>query len=131
MLESINERNDSAISLIDLQRVTGNYCTAKGNFYCRFDLCIRWPDNAGRKINPFTQRGDKFEHEVDKMLWSLIRYFLKDHKNWVWAQLRDNTRAKNDPERIILYYNKGIVDVNRLKDYSLLLQNFPLPDWLK
>lgn len=99
----------------------------------RFDMLVRWPETSGRKINPFTYKGDYFEKETDKMLWSLVRYFIKAHNDWLFCQIRDNTKQEDDPERIVFWYNKkqSRIITNRLQEYSEMLKSHPLPEWLK
>jgi hypothetical protein len=126
--------------------------TVAGKVRCRFELFIRWPENANRHINPFTQRGDAFGiTEPDKMLKFLMQYFIRKHHQWLFAELYDNTIPLDDPYRIILELknktllnNTVISDVNwtivelkdkmirhRLRDYAPLLKDFSIPEWLQ
>ncbi len=99
---------------------------------CRFDMFVRWPEHTNRRIKHFTYRGDHYEKDPQKMLWSLIRYFLKSYPHWVMCQVRDNTKPLDDEERIVFWYNnKEKIIVNRLSMYSKMLKDHPLPDWLK
>ncbi len=114
------------------QPLPRNLVTANGVVRCRFDLFVRWPDSAHRKINPFTHRGDCFGiTEPDKMLGSLLRYFIRDHNKWLLSELYDNSFPLNNCDRLLLEYKEGRVVKNRLHHYEQLLQYFPLPSWLK
>src|SRR5689334_6504291 len=115
------------------QPLLTNLVTQNGRPRCRFDMLIRWPDSARRRMNPFTMRGDRFGiFEADKMLCSLLKYFMKEHRSWLLCELYDNTKPLNDPDRLILEYKKGIIVKNRLpKHYAGMLENFPLPEYLK
>lgn len=128
--------------------VRNHLVTTGGVIRCRFELFIRWPDNAGRKLNPFTQRGDSYNiTEPDKMLRFLLQYFIKKHQQWRMCELYDNTHPLNDRKRIILEFkNKsGCLDEDegwetidlgnkiirhRLHDYQPMLYDFPFPTWL-
>jgi hypothetical protein len=115
------------------EKILGNLVTETGRIRCRFDMLIRWPDHAGRRINPFTMRGDRFGIiEPDKMLCSLLKYFVKDHRKWMFCELYDNTKPLNEANRLILEYKKGKIIKNILpKHYSEMLEQFPLPEYLK
>lgn len=99
----------------------------------RFDMMVRWPEPTNRRINPFTYQGDYFEKDTDKQLWSLVRYFLKSHNDWLFCQIRDNSKPEDDPERIVFWFNKkqNRIIVNRLQDYPDMLKSHPVPEWLK
>lgn len=109
-----------------------NQVTTKGDPTCRFELFVRWPESAGRNMNPFKYRGDRFNIiEPDKMLCSLLKLFMKDHPSWMFAELWDNTYPLNDCNRLVLEMKGGKIIKNRLQYYELMLQNFPLPEYLK
>ena len=42
-----------------------------------------------------------------------------------------NTRPKNDQERIVLRVFNGVIEVNRLQAYAAMLTKFILPEYLK
>lgn len=101
---------------------------------CRFDLVARWPEYSKRRAKIFTYRADYYEKDPQKMLWSLVRFFLRSNHEWLFCQIRDNSRPENDPERIVLWYNKTSekkIITNRLPGYAEMLKEHPLPDWLK
>lgn len=113
------------------QNFPRNQVTAKGVVRCRFDMMARWPESAGRKMNPFCYRGDNFNiTEPDKMLRSLIRLFDKEYRNWIVAEMYDNSRPMDDPDRLILRYKQGKELEHKLFNYPTALQDFPLPEWL-
>ena len=99
---------------------------------CRFDLFVRYTEAVRRNKKAFTYRGDHFgETDPAKMLWNLIRMFKNKYQDFLLAELYDNTRQKNDPDRLILRYKSKQIIVNRLSEYSEMLKEHPLPDWLK
>src|SRR3954453_4096474 len=109
-----------------------NILTAKGRLRCRFDMTVRWPEHAGRLINPLTVRGDRFgDTDPDKMLKMLLRYLIRDHKQWAFAQLHDNSIPMDDRNRVVIKYYRGKIVINRLHYYFPLLQDFILPEYLK
>ena len=99
----------------------------------RFDMVVRWPENAGRKINPFTHKGDHYEKDPEKQLWSLLRYWIKSHHEWLFCQIRDNSIPKNDPAHIVFWWNKRDFKIiaNNLKNYPEMLNDKPIPEILK
>ncbi|MBG9376956.1 hypothetical protein I5907_11985 [Panacibacter sp. DH6] len=45
--------------------------------------------------------------------------------------LYDNTKPKNDPDRYLVKYSAGVILENRLSQLQPLLEDYPVPDWLK
>ncbi len=132
MLITQNQNNSNVHIPKDHERLTGNHLTTKGRLTCRFELFVRWPESSRRKMNPFKYRGDRLGlMEADKMIAWLVKFFIKDHHDWLLAELWDNTKQLNDPERIVLSWKRGIIDTNRLKDYEPMLQTVAIPDWMK
>jgi hypothetical protein len=105
------------------------------NERCRFDMfTVLRPSlvkNFPNKKPEWTYRGDKYTTEAPKALQNLIRMFINHGNKWQLLELYDNTRPKSDPDRIILKYKNGIIERNRLQDYFPMLENFPLPEFLK
>lgn len=110
--------------------------TAKGLVQCRFSMFVvlnngvfsRYP---GEK-RCWCYRGDKFSNEPDRMLSNLVQTFLKHHKSWKLCELYDNTRAKNNPERMVLKFHNGVIEINRLYlNYEFMLGRSIIPEWLK
>jgi len=102
---------------------------------CRFDMfTVLRPGlekNLPYKKPEWTFSGNKYTNESPKMLWNLIKMILKNPGKWQTIELYDNTRPKNDKERIVIRIRNGVIEENRLQNYSLMLQNFSLPDFLK
>lgn len=108
--------------------------THTGNVRSRFDLFIVLLPEVAKQQNrspAWCHRGDKYQPDPDRQLSNLIKLFCNHFKKYWLAELYDNTRPKNDPERIVLKYKDGIIEINRLKDYETMLQQTPLPDFLK
>jgi len=102
---------------------------------CRFDMfTVLKPGlekNFVNKKREWTYSGDKYTNELPKMLWNLIKMLIKNVNSWQTVELYDNTRPKSDPDRIILRISNGVITKNRLQEYSAMLDQFPLPDFLK
>lgn len=101
---------------------------------CRFDMfSMLRNDNTmtfsnGKKEWCF--RGDKYSTEPNKMLKYLLGIVKNHRTNYYLIELYDNTRPTTDGERLILKLVNNQVKVNRLHNYSELLKNFSLPEWL-
>jgi len=109
-----------------------NLVTQDGVVRCRFDIFIRYPESAGKKINPICRRGDKYGiTEPAKMLVNILEYFIGYHHQWLIAELYDNSLPINDVNRKILVFKGGKIITNRLHHYKAMLQEFALPEWLK
>lgn len=99
---------------------------------CRFDMFVRYKKTERREKHVFTYRGDHFgETDPAKMLWSLIRMFINNYPRYFLAELYDNTKPKNDPQRIIIKFNGGFIKENRLLDVAAMIEDYPVPEWLK
>lgn len=98
---------------------------------CRFDMFVRYNQREKRNKPEFCYRGDFFEKDPEKMLWSLLRMFINNYGRFFLSELYDNTKAKDDPDRVILKYHNGSIIENRLKLYSAMLNDHPVPQWLK
>lgn len=100
---------------------------------CRFDLFIRIrpgiPSFFKDQQRVWTYRGDKFTDEYHKMLRNLLNLVKKNITMYDRLILQDNDKLLE--ERIILKIIDGIIEVNALNQYSLMLLNYPLPDFLK
>lgn len=105
---------------------------AKIKVRSRFDMFVRYPKAAKRQKETFCYRGDHYEKNPERQLWSLVRFFINNHTQWLVAELYDNTIPKTEDERKVLIYkrNKGL-ERNFLSKYWPMLQNDPVPDWLK
>lgn len=103
---------------------------------CPFDMFVRYRpglhtkgtfcyrgDYRGKGVAPFT--------EPQKMLQALLRFFSRKHYQWMVVEIYDNNYLKNDNRRVLLKYCNGMVEVNRLHNYNEMLNDFPIPDWLK
>lgn len=79
------------------------------------------------------RRGDKFPEDIlnYQQLQSVLRYFVRDRGLWKRAEICDNNINYNEEDRKILIWVNGRIEKNLLHNYSLMLQDFPLPDWLK
>lgn len=98
---------------------------------CRFDMFVRYNQREKRNKHEFCYRGDFFEKDPEKMLWSLVRMLVNNYHRYFLSELYDNTKAKNDPARVILKWHAGIIVENRLPQYKEMLNDHPVPDWLK
>lgn len=97
---------------------------------CRFDLFVRYkPEIVNKKgIMPqFTYRGDRFTDEPPQMLKSLLRFFCKRAGEFTLIILYDNTKPKGEPGHEILRIRGNVVEVNLLKEYSLMLTGIYFP----
>lgn len=101
---------------------------------CRFDMfCMLRNDvqmsfSTGAKEWCF--RGDKWNQEPNKMLHYLLGIVKNHRTNYYLMELYDNTKPKECGERLILKILNNQVKVNRLNEYSELLKNYSLPEWL-
>lgn len=99
---------------------------------CRYDLFVRWNKNQRREKETFCYRGDYFGiTDPHKMLASLVRFFIRKHNCWSVAELYDNTKPKDNPERIILRLVNNKIEKNLLPQFHLMLRNMSLPEYLK
>lgn len=73
--------------------------------------------------------GDKFTDEEYKMLRNLLNHLKKKVYDYDRVELYDNN--KGIEERIIFKMTDGIIEANAINQYSLMLLNYPLPEWLK
>jgi hypothetical protein len=112
-----------------------NGITRDGVARCRFDLFVTLKREcvpfAPHKSRTWCHRGDKYTQEPDKMLCNLLRLFTNWKHSWTNAELYDNTRPKNDPERIVLKFRHGQIIINRLRTYEAMIADYPLPEILK
>jgi hypothetical protein len=101
---------------------------------CRFDMFATLKNEVRMNFSNGTKqwcfRGDKFNNEPPKMLRYLLGIVKNHYESYYLFELYDNTKPKTDGERLILKILNGKVKVNRLPDYSELLQNFHLPEYL-
>lgn len=65
------------------------------------------------------------------MLRKLLNHLIKKISDYEVVEIYDNDAHLT--ERIILKIQDGVIDQekNQLKKYSLMLQNYPLPEWLQ
>lgn len=102
---------------------------------CRYGLFVRinfpevkkFPNN----LPTWYYRGDKFTLDENKMLINLVKMFINHHNKYQIAELYDNNKDRNDPARIIIRFKAGIVEENRLQNYSDALNKIILPPYLK
>lgn len=107
---------------------------------CRFMMfTVLWRVIAiERKQKPeWWQRGDKFEKEEPaKMLQDLLRMIENHGSDWITVVLYDMTIPKwergpeGKPLRWIVKIQRGVVEINRLKNYSEMLTDFVIPNFL-
>lgn len=117
-----------------LNESTPGKITEAGNVRSRFDLFIVLRPEIAKKQNrspTWCHRGDKYQPDPDRQLSNLIKLFCNHYGKYRLAELYDNTRPKNDPDRIVLKYKDGVIEKNRLNDYAAMLEQTPLPDFLK
>jgi len=84
----------------------------------------------GKNALAWNCRGERYAVNEDQMLPNLVKLFLKQYKGYQVAQIRDNQRPANDPERIVLKYCNGVIEQNRLIDYNYMFKNTILPGWI-
>lgn len=84
----------------------------------------------GRSLT-WCHRGDKFTNDPEKMLCNLLRMYIKNPGKYSLIELYDNTKPKNDKERVILRVFNGVIEINRLQLYNAMLTKFVLPEYLK
>ena len=98
---------------------------------CRFDMFVRIrPDyvkgNDGK--TQFTYRGDKFTSDPPQMLKSLLRLLKKRSGQFTMVIVYDNTKPKGEPGHAILHIDKGVVKINLLDEYRLMLEGMHFPE---
>lgn len=101
---------------------------------CRFDMfCMLRNDvqmTFATGAKEWCFRGDRWNQEPNKMLHYLLG-IVKNHRcNYYLMELYDNTKPKESGERLILKILNNQVKVNKLTEYSELLKNYSLPEWL-
>jgi len=65
------------------------------------------------------------------MIAKLVQMLIRHHSKYKLAILYDTSYAMNEIERQVLKYYNGVVELNRLHDYSDMLTKIILPQWLK
>ncbi len=102
---------------------------------CRFDMFVRKkPDEPGfySKKGPqrtWCYRGDKYATEEHQMIRKLLNHLQKQIAVYDRVILYDNHKAED--ERILLKITDGLIEINHLNKYQLMLINYSLPDYLK
>ena len=101
---------------------------------CRFDMFTRRKKTSAAPVKNakevFTYRGDKYSNEPDKMLKLLIGMVVNYRKQFAVMMIRDNSKPPDHPERIILKVLNGEPKINRLPEYSELIKNYSIPEYL-
>jgi hypothetical protein len=96
---------------------------------CRFDMFTRRKKTSAAPVKDakevFTYRGDKYSNEPDKMLKLLVGMVVNYRKQFAVMMIRDNSNGK-----VILKMLNGEPKINRLPDYSALIKNYPIPEYL-
>jgi len=110
--------------------------TGAGSIRSRFDMFVVLKPQAvsryPKRSLAWCHRGDKYTDDPDKMLCNLLKMFINHYKQYQLVELYDNTRPKNDPERIIMKLKDGVIEINRLLPlYSPMLTKIYLPEYLK
>lgn len=129
-IESMQSANANHLLMAAYKR-TNPVEPATGN-KSHFDLFVRLaPGNISAfkdQQRCWCYRGDKYTSEPHKMLMNLLKLASKRISEYDIVLLSDHTRRGNDTA--ILKIVHGVIEVNQLNQYSLLLQRFPLPDFL-
>jgi hypothetical protein len=101
---------------------------------CRFDMFVMLRNEVPMTFvtgsKEWCIRGDKYKTEANKMLQYLLGIVKNHHSNYYLMELYDNTKPKENGERLILKILNNQVKVNRLLNYPDLIKNFSLPEWL-
>lgn len=104
---------------------------------CRFRMFVRVKENSTFRFKNFNDplvgwyRGDRYEKaNVHKMLSYLLGIIKNHRQQYAVMELYDETKPKTDPSRVILKMNGGMVQINRIPDYSDMLSGVALPEWL-
>lgn len=118
-----NQEKIKSLTLQDLRR------------RARFDLFIvlkpgitSWFPHQKRA---FCYRGDKFIKDEKRMLPSLIRLLIKKIECFETVELYDNDFHFQNDNRVILKITAGVVEINKLQNYSRLLTKVSLPVFLR
>lgn len=116
----------------DTLQATKTPLSKKPNQYYLF---IHWKEGV-RKYGPQTStyNGDMYDkHDLSAQFINLIKILMKQIHNVKVAVLYDSRFPKYAPERDIVKFCNGVMEINRLDEnfYRSLLNNFPLPDYLK
>jgi|SRR6185437_1143110 len=101
---------------------------------CRFDMFTRRKKTATAPVKNakeiFTYRGDRYSSEPEKMLQLLIGMVKNHRRQFAVMMIRDNSKPPGNPEHIILKILNGEPKINRLPEYSELIKNYSLPEYL-
>lgn len=72
-------------------------------------------------------RGDRFADREHKMLRNLLNHFKGKIHLYQIVELYDNNKPREDPDRVIMKYQDGVIVENLLARYLDLLKGYPLP----
>ncbi len=105
----------------------------EGSKRCRFDLFVRirpgTPSPFKGQQRTWCYRGDKYTDQEYKMLRNLLSHLKKSLHLYDRIELYDND--KGPEERIVVKIVDDLIERNQLRQYELMLLNYPLPDFLK
>lgn len=100
---------------------------------CRFDLFVRLSPGIvsffPNQVRTWCYRGDKYTDQESKMLRNLLKLCVKNFSVYDRIVLYDHSNQGD--EETILKIVDGVIEVNRIRVYSLMLLNYTLPLWLK
>ncbi len=100
---------------------------------CRFMLFVRLRAGIVSHFKDLKRtgyyNGDKYTDKEPEMLRNLVKMLDKRISMYDRVELYDND--KGHQERIIVKITDGVIERNDLHLYSLMLQNYILPVWLK
>jgi hypothetical protein len=101
---------------------------------CRFDMFVMLRNDVNMTFangsKEWCFRGDKYSEVPKKMLTYLLGIVKNHSANYYLMELYDNTKPRENGERLIFKILNNTVKVSRLMNYPELLQNFSLPEWL-
>lgn len=75
-------------------------------------------------------RGDKYDERLDKQLKYLLGVIKAHFRSYVFMQIFDNAKPAESGEKLVFKIHHCEVKKNVLTEYTELLKNFHLPEWM-
>lgn len=126
----LKKHNSNMLLMLAYRKINPVEKPEKGK--CRFIMFVRLRPGIPSHFKDLSRTGyypgDKYTDKEPEMLRNLIKMLDKRLDHYDRVVIYDN--FKSDHEREILKIVDGIIEPNRIKQYSLMLTNYILPKWL-
>lgn len=125
-------KNANAILML-AYRTVNPHAPADPATRCRFDMFVRIAPGIASTYKDqkrsWCYRGDKYTDEPPRMLRNLLNLLKKNDGKFDRVILYDN-HATADTREIVRIID-GVLEVNRINRYAMMLHNYQLPAYLK